>query len=369
MRSRFAKHRSVPPSGGFAPGSGALVVYSRIHVAFASSEFFVWFGCEAFLKSLKGVCFSACAGGKTRRGTWKPGRDRTSAAKPRLYGGQPATCPAAHDSPAEGSKLALRHFDVATMETPSSNASEASNGGVAPEELMQPAGSNLDAATIEFLNEASATRSLRCAAENVDEDGTVRLTCSDFAQYLDLDLTLEPELAWVAREMCSAPMPPHAEMIWSRSNVIYFHDLENDYYTLEHPHTQRFLKVLEKHRLDLLAMRTKPSVNKLLLTQPDVLFHRQFRNLQIPCTDCGVMQSTVKCNECETSFCDACFDLWHKHAHGPRKNHTKTPTAVGSVCSCCPAENAKKPQVYWWLLRGLLLLHLLHYDAQEGFPR
>jgi len=38
-------------------------------------------------------------------------------------------------------------------------------------------------------------------------------------------------------------MPPQAEMIISKSNIVYFHDLENDYYTLEHPLTQRYLKV------------------------------------------------------------------------------------------------------------------------------
>ena len=35
-----------------------------------------------------------------------------------------------------------------------------------------------------------------------------------------------------------------AEMLISKSNIVYFHDLENDYYTLEHPLTQRYLKVL-----------------------------------------------------------------------------------------------------------------------------
>ena len=49
--------------------------------------------------------------------------------------------------------------------------------------------------------------------------------------------------------MCNAPMPPNAEMIISKSNIVYFHDLENDYYTLEHPLTQRYLKVLERHRV------------------------------------------------------------------------------------------------------------------------
>ena len=30
----------------------------------------------------------------------------------------------------------------------------------------------------------------------------------------------------------------------SKSGIVYFHDLENDYYTVEHPLTQRYLKVI-----------------------------------------------------------------------------------------------------------------------------
>ena len=41
---------------------------------------------------------------------------------------------------------------------------------------------------------------------------------------------------------CAAPMPPNAEMLVSKSGIVYFHDLENDYYTVEHPLTQRYLK-------------------------------------------------------------------------------------------------------------------------------
>ena len=37
-------------------------------------------------------------------------------------------------------------------------------------------------------------------------------------------------------------MPPNAEMLVSKSGIVYFHDLENDYYTVEHPLTQRYLK-------------------------------------------------------------------------------------------------------------------------------
>eukprot|EP00434_Breviolum_minutum_P027515 symbB.v1.2.024330.t1/scaffold2294.1/size83139/2 len=139
-----------------------------------------------------------------------------------------------------------------------------------------------------------------------------------YVAYLGINLQLEPELSWVAREMLACPMPPQAEMKVSKAGVCYFHDLINDYYTIEHPLTQRYLKVLERQRLDLLCLRTKPSVNGLLFSQPDMLFNKQFRNLQIPCQSCGVMQSTLKCNQCLMSFCQSCADALHKNALGPR---------------------------------------------------
>jgi len=198
-------------------------------------------------------------------------------------------------------------------------------------------GTNLDAATIEFLNEASETRSLRIPP------GKDQLTTNDYVEYLGVDLEMEPELAWIAREMCAAPMPPNAEMLVSKSNIVYFHDTENDYYVLEHPLTQRYLKIVERSWLDILALRTKPSVNGLQFKQPDVLFQNQFRNLQIPCQDCGILQSTLRCEQCVMSFCQSCYDNLHKYCEGPRKNHKTIPTAVGSFCALNPN---KKPQVY-----------------------
>lgn len=198
-------------------------------------------------------------------------------------------------------------------------------------------GTRLDEATDEFLKETKTCRALQIP---VNQD---QLSAMEYVAYLGIDLTLEPELAWVAREMLAAPMPPQAEMKVSKAGVVYFHDTINDYYTIEHPLTQRYLKVLERQRLDLLCIRTKPSVNGLLFSQPDMLFHKQFRNLQIPCQSCGVMQSTLKCNQCLMSFCQACADSLHKGALGPRKNHTFLTTACGSLCSTCAT---KKPQVF-----------------------
>ncbi|CAE7207647.1 aglB [Symbiodinium microadriaticum] len=173
-------------------------------------------------------------------------------------------------------------------------------------------GTRLDEATDEFLKETKSCRALQIPP------GQDQLTAMEYVAYLGINLQLEPELSWVAREMLAAPMPPQAEMKVSKAGVCYFHDLLNDYYTIEHPLTQRYLKVLERQRLDLLCLRTKPSVNGLLFSQPDMLFNKQFRNLQIPCQSCGVMQSTLKCNQCLMSFCQSCADALHKNALGPR---------------------------------------------------
>jgi len=198
-------------------------------------------------------------------------------------------------------------------------------------------GTRLDQATDEFLKETKSCRALQIPP------GQDQLSAMEFVAYLGINLQLEPELAWIAREMLAAPMPPQASMKISKAGVCYFQDLINDYFTIEHPLTQRYLKVLERQRLDLLCLRTKPSVNGLLFSQPDMLFHKQFRNLQIPCQSCGVMQSTLKCNQCLMSFCQACADSLHKNALGPRKNHTFLTTACGSLCSTCAV---KKPQVF-----------------------
>eukprot|EP00397_Hematodinium_sp_SG-2012_P024400 GEMP01025413.1.p1 GENE.GEMP01025413.1~~GEMP01025413.1.p1 ORF type:complete len:649 (+),score=139.03 GEMP01025413.1:83-2029(+) len=204
----------------------------------------------------------------------------------------------------------------------------------------KPTGANLDEATVDFLTEANNTRSLRITPDVL---GNQQLTANDFMQYLNIDMELEPELSWVAREMLAAPMPPNAKMIISKSHIVYFHDLENDYFTLEHPLTQRYLKILERQRLDSLALRTKPSVNGLVFTQPDILFHNQFRNLQIPCQDCNVVQASIRCTQCVMSFCNSCYDYLHTDSSGPRHGHTTIPTAVGSFCSSC---TVKKPQVF-----------------------
>ena len=195
---------------------------------------------------------------------------------------------------------------------------------------------NLDAATVDFLNEVSSTRCL-----HVTKDLNEPLRTLDYIEYLEISFTREPELAWIAREMACAPMPSSAEMLISKSGIVYFHDIENDYYTLEHPLTQRYLKVLERQRIDMIAMRSRPGVSMLVFRQPDVLFHAQFKHIQLPCQDCGVMQSTLHCEQCMQSYCDACFG--NLHSRGLRKSHKTHPTAAGSMCSSC---NTKKPQAF-----------------------
>jgi hypothetical protein len=147
-------------------------------------------------------------------------------------------------------------------------------------------GARPEQATLDFLEETKDARILRVPGSSASR-GAAGLSTMDYIEYLRVDMTIEPELAWIAREMCAAPMPPNAEMLVSKSGIVYFHDLENDYYTVEHPVTQRYLKGIERERLYLLALRTKPSVNALQFHQPAELFNQQFPNLQVPCQDCG----------------------------------------------------------------------------------
>jgi len=229
------------------------------------------------------------------------------------------------------------------MESSGATDSAADWGDVTREDRLmfggqaEQIGTRLDEATLEFLKETKNSRALQIPP------GQDQLTAMEFVEYLQINLEIEPELAWIAREMAAAPMPPNAEQKVSQAGIVYFHDTVNDYFTIEHPLTQRYLKVLERQRLDVLVLRTKPSVNGLLFSQPDMLFHQQFRNLQIPCQSCGVMQSTLKCMQCLMSFCQACYDALHKESQGPRKKHQTLTTACGSLCSTC---SVKRPQVF-----------------------
>ena len=141
--------------------------------------------------------------------------------------------------------------------------------------------------------------------------------------------------------MCACPLPPSSALAVSKSNLVYFEDKDFHLYTIEHPLTQRYLKVLERQRIDSIALRGKPAVLKLQSTQPDILFHLQFTHLQIPCQDCGLGQSTIHCHQCIASYCESCHSLLH-HVGG-RSSHTSQPTAAGSNCSSCAV---KKPNVF-----------------------
>jgi B-box zinc finger/IQ calmodulin-binding motif len=196
---------------------------------------------------------------------------------------------------------------------------------------------SLDAATVDFLNEVSSARCLHLS------ENSVRLTVREFVEYLGIDMSLEPHLIWVAREMVCAPMPPRVEQIFSKTGIVFFRDTDNDLCTLEHPLTQRYLKVLERQRLDTISIRFDKSAASLLETQSHVLMKGDVRMLQIPCEDCGMFQSTTRCNQCLISFCESCYENLHTHATGPRKDHTSYHTAHGSTCSSC---SVKKPQSF-----------------------
>ena len=59
---------------------------------------------------------------------------------------------------------------------------------------QQHAGTNLDLATQEFLEETRATRVLQMKPNAA---GEYSLTVMDFVEYLGIELELEPELTWV----------------------------------------------------------------------------------------------------------------------------------------------------------------------------
>ena len=195
---------------------------------------------------------------------------------------------------------------------------------------------SLEAATVDFLNQVSHARCLHLSDKP-------QLTVSEFVEYLGIDPALEPHLTWIAREMLCAPMPPNVEQIYSKAGVVYYHDVANKLHTLEHPLTQRYLKVLERQRLDSIAVRIEPSIAMLMVNQSDMLVQGDMRVLQIPCQDCGVFQSSMRCNQCLMSFCDGCYENLHASSKGPRKGHTFYQTANGSLCSSC---SVKKPQSY-----------------------
>ena len=127
-------------------------------------------------------------------------------------------------------------------------------------------------------------------------------------------------------------------MLVSQSNLVYYQDKNLQLHTLEHPLTQRYLKMLEIHRLDMYAVAEKSRRRDSAIGHPDLLFHGQFSKLQIPCQDCGQSQSTKHCDQCVQSFCDSCFELLHAGSRG-RRGHSVVPTAAGSDCSVCQTKS------------------------------
>lgn len=191
---------------------------------------------------------------------------------------------------------------------------------------------------VKHLQEQSNCRILRIDPTNLLVNS---LNVLHFVDYLGIDQKLEPHLCWIAREMLAAPMPPGAKLHVSSSGIIFFEDTISGHLTLEHPLTQRYLKVLEKARLETLILKRYKNTRSLISTQPDALFNQEFVHIQIPCQSCKLFQSTLRCEQCLMSFCDECFSIMH--ARGPRKSHSAIRTAAGSSCSSC---DIKRPDVY-----------------------
>ncbi|KAF4660437.1 hypothetical protein FOL47_007166 [Perkinsus chesapeaki] len=217
---------------------------------------------------------------------------------------------------------------------------------------------NLDAATIDFLNETIAARSLRIPYQGA------KLSTTDYVAYLGIDLVLEPELAWIAREMCAAPMPPNAEMLFSQSNIVYFHDTDNDYYTLEHPLTNRFLKVLERQRLDLVAMRTKPSVNKVENRMPNEVVE-----ISVPfviATGClANLIVDVFCGSCDDYFCFQCFQQLHRKGFRSDHHAQLVTASDGDMVD----QHKKKCMECWLLMKQKFSSQFARKDVAEKASR
>lgn len=193
----------------------------------------------------------------------------------------------------------------------------------------------VDAATLEFLDGLAIARALEI------KNNKSELDVSDYIAYLRLDTNIEPELIWIAREMCCAPLPVNVEKLVSKSNLVYFHDKKLDVYTIEHPLTQRFLKVLEWQRLELLTTRKVPVMNELQKCLPETDYLLTHPHLQVPCMDCGSSESSFLCLQCVSTYCDICFGLLH--ARGSRRGHSSTATPVGSRCPNC---TNRQPHVF-----------------------
>jgi hypothetical protein len=191
----------------------------------------------------------------------------------------------------------------------------------------------VDIATLEFLDEIASARSLQL------KRGAKQLDVSDFILYLRIDPNLEPELIWIAREMCCSPLPGNAVMMISKSNLVFFHDTDLNIFTTEHPLTQRFLKVLEWQRMDLLSTRRTCAIMQLESCTDSTHQLVSHPSIQLPCQDCGCHQSTAFCEQCISSFCDACFNLLH--ASGSRTHHTRKSTPSGSSCGTCKQKETK----------------------------
>jgi len=221
--------------------------------------------------------------------------------------------------------------------------------------VMQVLDNSVDAAILEFLDDLAASRSLQI------KSGKTQLDARDFMDYLGIDYKKEPEFVWIAREMCAAPLPSNTLQHVSKSGLVYFHDPILRIYTVEHPLTQRFLKILELQRIDSIALRRRPAIQGLLARVSDLDIILNYPHVHIPCVDCGLATSSKNCQQCVAVYCDTCFGLLHNQ--GPRSHHTFQPTASAQPCSNCPI---RPPQVYCSDCNGYLCLHCFELLHRRG---
>ena len=86
----------------------------------------------------------------------------------------------------------------------------------------------------------------------------------DMAVYLGIDLTLEPDLLWIAKQAVQVALPPNWEELEDGTGAVYFYDVVNGKSTLKHPMDDYFFALAAEER------RRLPERRKKTHGQPDI---------------------------------------------------------------------------------------------------
>lgn len=137
---------------------------------------------------------------------------------------------------------------------------------------------------------------------------------------------------WVAREMCVSVWHCNSTIRTASDGSIYFVDAVKNVATFEHPLTCRFIRILERERLNQLVMSSNASLRLLMGLAANL--HRVHSNLTVSrsCQDCNTTSTTKICLVCSICLCDFCFSLLHPSS-STRHSHVAIPSPVDATCS------------------------------------